>query len=229
MIRPPLTPQRPFRAVTFDVGGTLIEPWPSVGHVYSAVAAEFGVQCPPQELNDGFTRAWKARGDFDYSRAQWYDLVRRAFGAEAGRLPEEFFSAVYQRFAEPPAWRVFDDVAETFDELRSRGIRLAAVSNWDERIHPLLDTLGLRPPLEFVVASVDAGAAKPSPEIFRCGLERLGLDASEVLHVGDSWHEDVEGARAAGMRAALVDRGGRQPAKDANLRGLRQILSLAGD
>ena len=41
-------------AITLDVGGTLIEPWPSVGHIYAEVAARHGVQAEPEELTRRF-------------------------------------------------------------------------------------------------------------------------------------------------------------------------------
>src|SRR5437773_3154259 len=76
----------PLRAVTFDVGGTLIEPWPSVGEVYAAVAAPFGLAgVAPEALNRQFAQAWTAREHFDYSRHAWQELVRQTF---AGLAPE---------------------------------------------------------------------------------------------------------------------------------------------
>ncbi|MGH3291671.1 MAG: HAD family hydrolase [Trebonia sp.] len=60
-----------------------------------------------------------------------------------------------------------------------------------------------------IVTSEDAGAYKPSPQIFRRGLAMLGLRAQEVLHVGDSLTADVAGARAAGIAAIWVNRRGR--------------------
>ena len=48
-------------AITLDVGGTLIEPWPSVGHIYAKVAARHGVQAEPEELTRRFVQAWQAQ------------------------------------------------------------------------------------------------------------------------------------------------------------------------
>ena len=63
------------RAVTFDVGGTLIEVWPSVGHVYAEVAAWHGVEGPSAGMiNRRFAAAWKAARQFKYSRAHWAGL-----------------------------------------------------------------------------------------------------------------------------------------------------------
>lgn len=57
--------------------------------------------------------------------------------------------------------------------------------------------------LAHVIASTDVGACKPDSRIFTEAAKRAGVPFSEVLHVGDSWAWDVEGARGSGMGAAL--------------------------
>src|SRR5260221_5758478 len=75
------------QAVSFDVGGTLIEPWPSVGHVYAAVAEEAGFGClDPAKLTAQFAAAWQAQRQFDYSRAAWADMVVRTCGRPAAQI-----------------------------------------------------------------------------------------------------------------------------------------------
>lgn len=194
------------QAVTFDVGGTLIEPCASVGHIYAEVAARFGVRAEPACLNSQFAAAWRAKRGFDYSRAAWLDLVERSFAGVAAPLPAGYFDAVYERFAEPDVWRVFDDVLPALETLAQRGVRLGVISNWDERLEPLLERLGLRQHFEIVVVSCCAGFTKPSREIFRLTLERLALAPEAVLHVGDSRREDMHGARAASLHARLIRR-----------------------
>jgi len=201
------------RAVTFDVGGTLIEPWPSVGHVYAEVAAGFGLSgIAPEQLNRQFAAAWKSRGSFDYSRAAWRELVNRTF---AGLCPEPpglaCFDAIYGRFATAATWRLFDDVLPAFAALKSRGLKLGAISNWDERLRPLLDELRLSRCFDVIVVSCDTGRVKPDPEIFLTAARQLGVPLGSILHVGDSAREDFAGAQAAGMRAVLVDRAGASP------------------
>lgn len=209
------------QAVTFDMGGTLIEPWPSVGHVYAEVAARFGVRAEPEALNRRFRAAWKAKRDFDYSREAWFGLVRVTFG-DGVALPPEFSTAVYERFAEPDTWRVFDDVLPTLDALATQGLRLAAISNWDERLEPLLRSLDLHRWFEAVLVSCDVRFTKPSPVIFAHALRKLSLPAEAVLHVGDGATEDFEGARGAGLAAVLL----RRDTVEAKAGGIRSLLEL---
>ena len=197
------------QAVTFDAGGTLIEPWPSVGHVYAEVAKRFGVEgITVETLNQGFAAAWRAKLDFDYSQAAWFELVRQTFGEHAPSLPDDFFPALYERFAEPDTWRVYDDVLPALETLAARRLRLGVISNWDERLHVLLERLNLRVFFECVIVSRDVGFTKPSPQIFEIVLRKLGQPAECVLHVGDSLTEDVEGAKKVGFQALHLNRAG---------------------
>ena len=223
-----MTSDSTIAAVSLDVGGTLIEPRPSVGHVYAEMAARHGVgAADPVALNRRFREAWRKKGDFDYSQAAWSALVRQAFGERAGELPEEFFPAVYQRFTEPDVWHVFEDVVPTLDTLATHGVKLAIVSNWDERLRPLLANLRLHSFFEVIVVSCEVKFAKPSPVIFELLERRLGLPLNRVLHVGDSAAEDVAGARGAGLHARLVRRGAPAIAGE-QLDSLMEIPALLG-
>jgi len=209
------------KAVTFDAGGTLIEPFPSVGHVYAAVAAEFGLSdMTPEELNSSFTTAWKKRHPFDYSMAHWQKLVEQTFEAP---LPKGLFERIYERFEKGSAWRVYKDVQETLRELRDRGLKLAVISNWDDRLLNLLQSLGIAQYLDATVLSVQVGATKPAAAIFQRTLQLLNVDASQALHVGDSYSEDIVGAEACGMQGVLLDCTGQAPG---SISSLRELLRL---
>jgi putative hydrolase of the HAD superfamily len=196
-------------AVTFDAGGTLIAPRPSVGDVYAAVAAQFGVTgVSPDRLNGRFANVWHDKKEFDYSRPAWFELVRETFADRAAELPEAFFPAVYERFAEPDVWRVYEDVIPVLENLAVRGLRLGIVSNWDERLRPLLNALKLDRYFDVMIVSCEVAFAKPSPVIFEHTSRKIGVRPEAILHIGDSVHEDLEGARLADMQSWLLGRSG---------------------
>lgn len=201
-------PPSAIRAVTFDVGGTLIEPWPSVGHVYSAVAKRHGIDVPPESLDQQFALAWKTKNNFAHGKADWSDLVDKTFaGLTHAPLSRLLFEELYEEFAQPAAWRVFADVVPCLERLKRNGLKLAVVSNWDERLRPLLSALDLARYFDAIIVSQEAGHAKPAREIFQLAADKLALRPGEILHVGDSRKEDFEGARAAGFQAMVVRRG----------------------
>jgi putative hydrolase of the HAD superfamily len=201
-------PHRPVTAVTFDAGGTLIEPWPSVGHVYAEVAARHGVKNASAELLQArFKAAWDARTNFNDTRADWEKLVDHAFhGLTDEPAGVTFFAELYERFAQPDVWRIYDDVLPTLDALAAR-VRLGVISNWDERLRILLKRLHLDGYFESIVVSCEAGACKPAAGIFEQAARAFGVPPETILHVGDSFEMDVQGAESAGFQAVQVLRG----------------------
>jgi putative hydrolase of the HAD superfamily len=115
----------------------------------------------------------------------------------------------------------YPDVTPALRRLRADGVRLVIASNWDCSLADWLAPLGLLELVDGVVTSAVVGAAKPDPALFRRALELAGAPAAEAVHVGDSLENDVEGARAAGLRALLLVRHG-EPAP-----GVEALDSLA--
>lgn len=227
------------RAVLLDAAGTLIDVARPLGDAYSRLAREFGGDLDPDSLTAGFRTAFAdtppmafpGRRGAELDRAErgwWRAVVERVTRAEGG-VPEfdRYFDRLYAHYASASAWRVYPEVPDVLAALRERDIPLAVVSNFDSRLPPLLDALGLAPYFEAVVCSGAVGAAKPDGAIFAHALASLGVEASEALHVGDSRVADYEGARAAGIEALLVDRNleARRGRAIPDLRGILDYLS----
>lgn len=161
------------------------------------------------------------------SRAFWARLIERLCELLEAKAPGPFAAAeLYHRFARPEAWIVYPDVIPALDSLRALGLRLAVLSNFDERLPDLLTGLDLRRRVDLVVTSSELGIAKPNPRIFRQTLDRLGVEPGAALHVGDAQLEDVEGAQAAGMEAVLLDRDRR--GKSTGARDLLEVAATLG-
>jgi len=196
------------QAVTFDVGGTLIEPWPSVGHVYAEVAANHGIaNLSHDELQRRFVTAFHRRARSIHSAAECAEIVDETFVGLVVEPPSKtFFPELHERFAQANAWRIYPDVEPTLAALAGRGLKLGVVSNWDDRLRPLLITLGLARRFETIVVSCEVGASKPAPVIYKRAAEQLGVPPHAILHVGDSFEMDVQGARTTGFQALQIER-----------------------
>jgi putative hydrolase of the HAD superfamily len=150
-------------------------------------------------------------------------LVDATFLGLTARPPSQtFFDELYARFATPDAWRVFEDVVPALDTLAARDLKLAVISNWDERLRPLLEQLKLAGYFEVIVVSREVGAAKPARAIFDHAVRKLGLPPETVLHVGDSLSMDVRGAQAAGLSALRLNRAA-GVAKAGQIKSLREL------
>ncbi len=233
----------PTRAVLFDAGHTLLHAYPDLGSVYAETTAALGARLPPAAFVEAFQPAFreyareiKPRGVASDAQdyAMWREITRRIYGRLEGlaAIPfERWFEALYRRFGEPDAWRLYDDVEETLRELRGAGLRLGVVSNWDTRLRGIASGLGLDRLVDFVVISAEAGVRKPDPRIFEAALAKAGVRPEEALHVGDLADAGGEGARRAGVRPVLIERGKRmvEPEPVAGVpvvRTLREIPAL---
>jgi putative hydrolase of the HAD superfamily len=232
-------PVRQVKVVFFDAGGTLIEPSSAVGAIYSRVAREFGFEGDPRILQQNFEQRQQPPLAFpagtpeaaliELEKTWWLNFVRAVFDG-LGPFPrfEEFFDEIFERFRGRELWRVYDDVAPTLTELKRRGLGLGVISNFDSRLYDVLRACGLDHFFDSVHVSSRVGAVKPDPAIFQAALNYHGVEAREAWHVGDSLRDDVEGATAVGIRAALIDRDNRfaENAPAPRITNLEQIVTL---
>jgi putative hydrolase of the HAD superfamily len=119
---------------------------------------------------------------------------------------QTFFAELYDQFTLAERWQVLPDVIPALEALASAGVRMAVVSNWDERLRTVLKAVKLHDYFETIIASHDIGFTKPSSVIFEQAAKKLGVPPGGILHVGDHPREDVEGAQAAGFQSVLLDR-----------------------
>lgn len=223
------------QAVTLDATGTLFH-CPRLGEVYAEVLGRHGVAVEAGEAGRLVRLVWQemsCAADPAYDRFAadplgergfWRRLVDRVFDY-LGRPASPFAAAeLFHRFGQGDAWEVYPEVPEALEALAAAGLRLAVISNWDHRLPPLLEQLGLAGRFETVVYSAAVGVEKPHRGIFERALSFLGVPAERTLHVGDSPIEDVEGAEAVGMRGLLLRR---QPGKPGDLADLAALPRLA--
>jgi len=211
-------------AITFDVGNTLLKTYPSVGAVMSGVLRRHGWKVPAENLDssmDIFDRYYAQEYERDESlwseearqRAMWingFAQVCRAVGID--RDLDTIAQACYNEFDNAQHWQLFEGAEATLAELKRRGFVLGVISNWGAGLEQLLGDIGIGQYFEVVTASAAAGVHKPMPEAFVRTLDALGVVPQHALHVGDHPTADIEGARAAGMHALLVQLGGREDA-----------------
>jgi putative hydrolase of the HAD superfamily len=82
------------------------------------------------------------------------------------------------------------------------------VSNANGTLHRAFARLGLTESVDALFDSCDEGVEKPDPRFFHIALDRTSSRPESTVHVGDLYHVDVVGARAAGIGAILLDAAG---------------------
>jgi putative hydrolase of the HAD superfamily len=165
-------------------------------------------------------------------RSRLRDLVDSC-GVEAGHadgLIDEL------RRADQGEMTAYPEAAATLRTLRDAGLAIGVCSNWGWELDAFLDEVGLLDLVDVPITSARAGCRKPHPDIYLRSVDALGVDAADVVFVGDSWEPDVRGPRRLGMTAVHVwreeDRPGLTPPAlepgDVRVDELSGVLPLLG-
>ncbi|WP_018937372.1 MULTISPECIES: phosphoglycolate phosphatase [unclassified Thioalkalivibrio] len=190
------------RMILIDLDGTLIDSVPDLAFSVDAMMRELGLP----ERGEPAVRNWVGNG---VER-----LVKRALVNDLDGEPdaEQFARAlpVFMRiYQENTAGRspLYPGVREGLDQLKAAGYRLGCVTNKAERFTvPLLREKGILDDFEIVVAGDALPQKKPDPAPLLHAADKLGVDPSEALMVGDS-KSDVKAARAAGFQIVCMTYG----------------------
>jgi len=173
-----------------------------------------------KRLGEAFGMAFRAAGRRvttgvsrpDDDKGWWNGVVRRVVAA-CGEEPGDgefngFFEELYAHFAEPGVWALYPEATGVLEGLQGR-YRLGVVSNFDRRLYPVLEELGVRRYFETIVISSEVGIDKPDGRIFEAALSALGVTPGETVHVGDDPEQDWRAAEAVGMSVYRIERPGR--------------------
>jgi HAD superfamily hydrolase (TIGR01509 family) len=228
-------------AVFFDMGSTLSLQNPTREELLSDFLGQQGYKRSLHDVRRALMNAdvwwhrWAEEVPFGWRNKETLQALRQKYrdafldaldlGSHDGlqeALADLFRTSIMRRHN-----ALFPDVPPTLNALRAAGLRLAIVSNWDDSLTSHCDDLGLTPFFETIVGSLAVGYEKPDPRIFQAALDRLGLSAHQVIHVGDIYPSDVVGARRAGITPVLIDRYDLQPEADClRVHSLTDIVPL---
>ena len=223
---------RRIRAVVFDAVGTLMRSEPSIGQVYAAAGRDFGSRYDettvmPRFL-DSFRRHFGAHRGLatsdEIERNRWRDIVGEVFD-DVADARDGLFERLWEHFARGASWRVFPDVAPTWDALAKTGVTIAIGSNYDSRLRRVCRELTPLHDCSHVFHSSQVGWAKPSVEFFRAVERELGLSPDELLFVGDDRVNDCEGPLEAGWLARWLVRDGRHDGPHV-IRSLQELATV---
>jgi putative hydrolase of the HAD superfamily len=218
------------RAVAFDAVGTLITPMPPAAEVYAAVGRRFGSRLDVAAIAECFHRAFRDEENRDRLSGWRTDAAReveRWRSIVANVLPdvvepEKCFRSLWDHFARPESWQLVAGAPDVFAKLRRMGLRLGIATNFDSRLHSVLLGFPAFSREANIIISAEIGWRKPAAEFFAAVVERLGVSPGEALMVGDEFENDIEAARAAGLRAVLLDPGRRA---ENSIGELRELVS----
>lgn len=216
--------------IWLDAGGTLV--WPNWERVRDALAVEgIGVDAAALAAADPHVRRsldehHLIAASTDQRRAwTFFDDVLTMAGVELTPGARRALARVEEYQRTMNLWEHLPEfVAPTLVDLRRRGYKLVVVSNANGTVRQAFRRLGLFDLVDVIVDSAEEGFEKPDRRLFEAALRLAGADASRSLHVGDIYHIDITGARAAGLIPVLVDEADLYA--DADCHRIRSIAEL---
>jgi putative hydrolase of the HAD superfamily len=210
----------PIQTVFLDAGGVLVNPnWSRV----SDTLARHGVRVPAAALATAEPHAKKRldtgatiQATNDQQRGwTYFNLVLDAAGIPLSDATAAALAELHVYHQELNLWEaVPDEVLPALASLRAAGLQLVVLSNANGTLHRAFDRLGLTSAFDVIFDSYREGVEKPDPRLFQIALARSGARAETTMHVGDLYHVDVAGARAAGIKPVLFDVAGLYPECD---------------
>ena len=200
------------RAVLFDVDFTLARPGPELGpEGYVRAGERHGLALDArryEEARDAALVDLKRHPELDHDDEIWFRFTERIVLGMGGTQAASYDCAVEitRGWEDHANFELYEDVLPVLADLRQAGLKIGLVSNSardcrDFARHHALD-------VDAGLSSFHHGKSKPHASIFRAMLALLEVEPAEALMVGDTVADDVEGARAIGMHAVLVDRAG---------------------
>jgi putative hydrolase of the HAD superfamily len=220
------------KAVLFDVDFTLARPGPELGpEGYLRVGRRHGVELDVsrhEEARAAALERLQKHPDFRHDEELWIQFTERIVRGMGGNpsSAREIAREVEHAWELSENFDIYEDVEPALDELRAYGLKIGLVSNGARDLREFVRHHGLD--ADVTVASRYHGKVKPDPTIFRKALDQLGVEAREAAMVGDHLEDDVDGARALGMRAVLVDRENRYPEVEDRLPDLYGLPAALG-
>ncbi len=238
-IAPWLAHPQAIRAVLLDVGFTLLQPNPSIAAVIARVCRREGIAASEDDLaarlpdaEERFAGASHlARGTWADNAAitaawnEYFSGILRPFvkGARLRRAVAEILA----EFDRHTAWQLYDDVLPALAALRGR-FTLGVISDWGVALGAILRDLRLTGYFDVLVVSATSRRAKPDPHLFHTALERADAIGDYTVYVGDSYLQDILGARAAGIHPILIDRQRRLDALALDCPVIASLAELVG-
>jgi len=198
------------KAVLFDVDFTLARPGPELGaEGYVRIAKRHGLDLDPERYDEARARALESvqrHPELVHDEEIWYVFAERVIRGMGGNSERARDCAVEieRGWERSENFDLYEDALPVLEELRGHGLKIGLVTNGARDVDEFLAHHQLD--VDVAVGSRSHGKTKPHPTIFQAALERLGVAPEEAAMVGDSPADDIEGARALGMSAFLLDR-----------------------
>ena len=208
------------RAVFFDLYNTICRFDPAPEHSQAEILLDEGISVDKDSIAYAYPfadeymatenerlpikdRSLEERNDFF---AHYEHVLLQNAGLDVSL---DFADKIFSKLRKiPQRFALFDDVIITLEKLKSEDRIIGILSNLDQDIDQVIDSLSLSDYVDFAISSLQVGVSKPDPIFFQAALQRANVAAVETIHIGDQYKSDVQGARGVSIRPVLINRTG---------------------
>jgi putative hydrolase of the HAD superfamily len=231
--------QRQYRAILFDLDGTLRANQPEGFEAFIEYAGRVGLALSDSQIKiceREAHRYWaSAQVDTDMARYDqrgfWVNYNQVLLNAMNVQDCQDCAHRIQDLFETyDPQDMVFADTRTVLQKLHTDGYALGLVSNREEPLEPVAEKYGIAEFFTFTLSGGQAGCYKPDPRIFYRALHMIGdVAPHDAVYIGDNFFADVVGPLNIGMDAILIDpRDVFEKYYAKRVRHLRDMLGLIG-
>ncbi|MFM7317498.1 MAG: HAD-IA family hydrolase [bacterium] len=221
------------RAIAFDAVGTLIEANPSVATAYQKAASNAGVELDINTIKSRFYTTFSSdcsgadhRTDEQNERVRWRKIVGQCLPELTESKADIVFAELWEHFASPTNWRLFDDVAQLITNISELNLKMCVASNFDSRLRTVWAELkGVDVLSNHLVISSEAGVRKPGEEFYRVVANHLDEKPADILFVGDDWVNDFKIPGELGFQTIFLDRQGKS-GQSTSIKNMNELLQM---
>lgn len=227
----------------FDAVHTILKPVPDVMSCYFLAGKRHGSSLTKDDVKSRFREGRRVHFGTSNSAAEtdrgslmssdeiefqlWKNLVTHVFADVPEITP--LFQELWDHFASPANWELYDDVASCWSSLAAGNDRIVIASNFDSRLYEIVKQHPALAVVDSVFCSADVGYRKPDPMFYETVSKSLSLtDNEEVIMVGDDFENDYAAPQMFGWKAFHLDRRHGVAPKEGMISSLSQLL-LTGD
>jgi putative hydrolase of the HAD superfamily len=232
------------KAVFFDWFNTLADYYPPREELQSQAIGEFGFSVSTEQVkpalldadkivfdeNARYPMRLRSKKEQTEVYIRYETLLLKNIGIDLSddiNTVAEIFQRAQELYGDI-GFVLYDDVIPVMKKLKEVDMKIGLITNLEIDMKPICSGLGLDPYLDFIVTSGEAGSDKPQPEIFMLALNKAGVEASEVVHIGDQYKIDAVGAMNVGIRPIIIDRNNLYPDIDdcPRIRNLDELFDV---
>lgn len=205
----------------FDAVGTVLKPVPDVVDAYHDAGLQHGSKLTRQDVANRFKTARQTRFSTNHSALEtaggslpssdaiehqlWEKLIGDIFNDV--KDAKALFEQLWEHFANPSNWQLYDDVETCWSKIRDNGGDLYIASNFDSRLHEIVRQFPIFKIAKASFCSAEVGFRKPDPMFYEHIATEIGInDSQEVMMVGDDFENDFVAPSAFGWKAIYLDR-----------------------